>query len=136
MFESNLSASRAFYMSVGESMNATAIITPSQFYDDVNLVFSWYNKNNANFITYLIDGDQHCFTPLDLVFTADGLGAADNNSANNTGITMIEWLNEMPLSDDETVDSLCLGTLQSSPSIPDNTYCSNNIVPKEFVEEY
>jgi hypothetical protein len=62
---------QSFYVAVGASSNASAVITPAQFYNNVNEIFGTYNKNHPNFLTYLVDGDQHCFTPIALYYTAD-----------------------------------------------------------------
>jgi hypothetical protein len=73
----------SFYTSVGLSMGLPAFQTPAQFYDDVNTIFEvnhsplvsphltiqGYNVN-PNFLTYLVSGDQHCFTPLSLYYTS------------------------------------------------------------------
>lgn len=59
----------SFYVAVGLSMNMTAAITPEIFYDDVNTIFEGYNTH-PNFLTYLVDGDQHCFTPMNLYYSA------------------------------------------------------------------
>ena len=62
---------QSFYIAVGASTNTSAVLTPTQFYNDVNTIFGTYNKNHKNFLTYLVDGDQHCFTPMKVYFTAD-----------------------------------------------------------------
>ena len=62
---------QSFYVAVGASTNTSAVITPAEFYNGVNTIFGTYSKNHQNFLTYLVDGDQHCFTPLKLYLTAD-----------------------------------------------------------------
>lgn len=129
---------QSFYIAIGVSMNTTAVITPEEFYSDVNEIFGTYNKANSNFITYLVNGPQHCFTPLDVVYTADGLGPLDNNSTDNTGIMMNDWLSVYPLSNGESVDTLCLGDIETGArdGDMDTQYCSSNVSPKEFTESY
>ena len=52
----------SFYIAIGLTNNVTdPTINPSEFYDDVNKVFGAYNKLD-NFMAYLVDGPQHCFT--------------------------------------------------------------------------
>lgn len=128
---------QSFYVAIAVSMNVSAAITPAQFYTDINEIFGAYNKANKNFLTYLVDGAQHCFTPLDLVYTADGLGPSDNNSTDNTGIMMNDWLTQYPLDNGASVDTLCLGDLKSvSQNEGNNDYCSSVVSPKEFTESY
>ena len=60
----------SFYIAIGVTTpDTSASITPEQFYSDVNTIFEGYNKND-NFLTYLVDGDQHCFTPSSVYYTA------------------------------------------------------------------
>jgi len=53
----------SFYIAIGlTSPNVTdPTINPTEFYDDVNTVFGEYNQL-SNFMAYLVDGPQHCFT--------------------------------------------------------------------------
>jgi hypothetical protein len=63
---------QSFYVAVGATTpNCTADITPTEFYNGVNEIFGTYNKDHTNFLTYLVDGDQHCFTPSSVYYTAD-----------------------------------------------------------------
>jgi hypothetical protein len=97
---------QSFYVAVGASMNASAVITPTEFYNDVNEIFGTYNKNHPNFLTYLVDGDQHCFTCLKLYYSADPKSSTDNG-ASTTSPMMYSWTNEFPLSNGEEADTIC-----------------------------
>jgi len=131
--QSKLDATQqSFYVAVGYSMNASAVITPTQFYKEVNEIFADYNQY-PNFVSYLVDGTQHCFIDKSYYFTADGLGPSDNNSVDNTDITLIEWINYFPVIDsEEVVHSVCVGdiTIGLSAGKNDNTYCSSSVYPK------
>ena len=122
---------QSFYVSVAISMNVSAYITPTIFYEDVNKVFANYNKYNPNFLTYLVDGDQHGFVFQNTYYSADGLGPRDNNSPENTGEVLYAWSNHFPLAAGETIGTLCLGTTDDTG---DNTYCSSQVVPKSYTE--
>jgi len=130
---------QSFYVAVGLSMypdGATAEITPSQFYDDVNTIFGGYNKH-PNFMTYLVDGPQHCFTPLTLYYTADTLGPL-NDGNGNTGPTVAEYFNTFPLAKGGKEETECQGQVQGLVASTDdgkNDYCSSTVVPKNFVQE-
>jgi hypothetical protein len=125
----------SFYISVGQTTNTTSkTITPTEFYNQVNDLFGDYNAVRKNFLTYLVDGDHHCFTCYDLFFEADTKGPEDNGTTTTTKM-MADWVNQLPLSSGEVMDTLCDGALKGTVG-PDNTYCSNKVVPKEFVEEY
>jgi hypothetical protein len=43
----------SFYIAIGLTTNASAEITPTQFYDDLNVIFGTYTKDGPNFVTYL-----------------------------------------------------------------------------------
>jgi hypothetical protein len=60
----------SFYVAIGVTTpDSSAAINPEEFYYGVNTIFEEYNKND-NFLTYLVDGDQHCFTPSSVYYTA------------------------------------------------------------------
>lgn len=111
-------------------------ITPSEFYSRTNELFGYYNKQLPNFLTYLVDGQQHCFTCYDHFFTADGQGPFDNKKT-TTGLTLNEWVSQLPLDSSGSVDTVCEGTIDPNPvPLLDNTYCSSKVYPKHFVETY
>jgi len=128
----------SFYAAIGVTTpNSSAYITPELFYDDVNAVFEGYNHHD-NFLTYLVDGDQHCFSPMSLFFTADGISAEDDGKT-STQQMMYEWANRFPLSDSASEATVCEGELQASGSngaANKQTYCSSEVYPKEYTEDY
>lgn len=145
---------QSFYVAVGLSMKpdgADAEITPSQFYDDVNTVFGGYNKL-TNFMTYLVDGPQHCFTPLSLYYTADTLGPL-NDGNGNSGLTVSEYFNTFPLAQGSKEVTECQGNVQDAAAVVakmrggvgsgdggddddgKNDYCSSAVVPKTFTQQ-
>ena len=112
------------------------MITPTEFYKDVNQVFGGYNKF-SNFLTYLVDGSQHTFTPHTDYYDADALGPKDSNSANNTETTLVDWMNSFPLSKSESQHTVCLGETLKLPPVgrSDNSYCSSSLIPKTFTQK-
>lgn len=154
---------QSFYVSVGISMNASSkSITPTEFYNDVNEVFGDYNTY-PNFVTYLVNGDQHCFTNKDFYYESDttdphgdtskedvrmSLRGAVKSKTSSASLKLYEWTNQHPLAEGEITSTACDGTIQSSSEIKqqlkednlrlmsDNTYCSSGVVPKDFTEHY
>jgi hypothetical protein len=140
---------QAFYVAIGVTSNATQkLINPTEFYNDVNVAFGTYNAQLKNFVTYLVDGDQHVFTNSNLYYTADAKGKNDNG-ATNTGPMMSVWTNPLPLSTGGSIMTNCEGSTQESSLTKaplskksrtvgrdDNTYCSVNVTPKTFNEKY
>jgi hypothetical protein len=132
----------SFYVAIGATTpNTTAAITPEEFYADVTELFSDYNKY-ANFVTYLVDGDQHCFSPSDVFYSADPTGPKDNGM-NSDSPMLYSWYNTMPLANGESVNTECDGQIEkSTQSIQKQnlknsvTYCSDGVTPKSFVEQY
>lgn len=122
----------SFYSTVAYSMNMSASITPSQFYTDVNNIFGGYNKY-SNFLTYLVNGDQHCFSPLSLYYTADTISSKDNGATSSQEM-MYKWTNNFPLANGASETTACDGTVQATGS--GTTYCSSSVVPKSFTETW
>ena len=139
------STQQAFYVAIGlteyPSLDEPFLITPSQFYDDVNEIMSFYNERE-NFITYLVDGTQHCFTPKTLYYTADSYGPADSGANDGTNPMLFSWANNLPLQSGEAQETVCQGDVTKSNGLAsagdsfvmlaDNTYCSDDVVPKTF----
>jgi hypothetical protein len=134
---------RVFYVLVAATTNSTPIFpTPAGFYDKVNGLFATYNSKAANFLTYLVDHDEHCFTPINLYYDATTKGPKDKGRKTDTE-ALHEWVNHMPLKESDSLNSRCDGETQttavglvSEKKRDDNTYCSSNVVPKQFTEHY
>jgi hypothetical protein len=125
----------SFYSTVAFSMNMSAAITPSQFYADVNNIFGEYNKHN-NFLTYLVNGDQHCFSPLSLYYTADAISSTDNGATASQEM-MHQWANHFPLDSGASESTVCEGAMQASDvTAGGTTYCSSTVAPKSFTEAW
>jgi hypothetical protein len=123
----------SFYISVADMTNNSTPIpmNPTEFYTELNTLFGAYNLNRKNFITYLIDGELHCFTDQDRYFTTNTKGITDYGLTTKSPM-LYEWVNSLPLNDGQSIDSQCDSPSSSIPS--DNLYCSANVVPKSFVE--
>jgi hypothetical protein len=133
------SVQKAFYESVAVSMNASSkTITPAQFYMDVNTIFGGYNQL-PNFVTYLVDGDHHCFTNQDLYYQATTLGpngiAQEPMMKFTSTQKMHEWTSLWPLDEAGISDTQCSGN-QGSSSANDLTYCDTTVVPKHYEQHY
>lgn len=128
----------SFYAAIGvTTANTSAVITPELFYEDVNAIFENYNTHE-NFLTYLVDGDQHCFSPLNLFYTADAISAEDNGEK-ATQEMMYEWANHFPLGSNASEATVCEGEVQTTKgmgAVNQQTYCSSEVYPKEFTEDY
>ncbi len=84
-------------------------------------------------MAYLVDGDQHCFTPISVVYTADATG----DMGGGAGASMIQWVSEVPLAEGASISTICDGSIESVQGAPNNvTYCSSGVYPKTYVEHY
>ena len=129
----------SFYVSVGITTNTSSMITPLSFYARTNEIFGAYNLNK-NFITFLVNGDHHCYTNQDLYYSTNGLG-----HENNDGLMLYQWINTLPLEAKSIISTECTGevlkdtVLQTSKKIvdvtKDCTFCSSSVYPKTFIEE-
>lgn len=127
----------SFYIAIGASTpNTTASITPTEFYNGVNEIFEMYNTK-SNFVSYLVNGNQHCFTPSGVYYTADDMGPADNGATTSMPM-MYSWAGQYPLALGQTTQSVCEGTLQSltqSAQADNNIYCDANLLPKTYTQD-
>ena len=90
-----------------------------------------------------MDGNQHCFTPSSVYYTADAKGPKDNGKE-NAGPMMNEWVSgSIPLESHATISTVCEGTVQANSvkmlrnvEKTDNTYCSSTVTPKQYTETY
>lgn len=137
------SVQMSYYVSLGVLSNASDwMITPSEFYEGVNDIFSLYTKERDNFVTYLIDGGTHCFTDATRYFTTDATGAVTAGARAQEGGSedmLFEWANELPLQEGEVVETICAGQVQlSAPATgeEDNTYCASGVYPNSYTEHY
>ena len=126
----------SFYIAVAASTGTKPVlITPTDFYSGVNKIFGLYNKGdetragNPNFLTYLVDGNQHCFTPSSLYYDADTKGAHDAGKSTSTQM-MHDWVNQYPLDEAEVSNTRC------DEGSDANTYCDQNVSPKSFTEHW
>jgi hypothetical protein len=124
----------SFYIALAFSSGyQPSVITPEAFYNGLNLIFGAYNSPNPNFLTYLVDGSQHCFTNKEFYYEATTKGKEDNGTTTTTQ-KMYEFVNQYPLEENESEETKCDGTLQGGKA--DNTYCSSKVAPKTFVEHW
>lgn len=123
----------SFYIAIGATTpNATAAITPTEFYDGVNDIFELYNPKN-NFVSYLVDGNQHCFTPSNVYYSADNLGPKGGGSVSSEPM-LYSWAGQFPLDSGASAQSQCEGALQSKRGRDDNTYCDASLLPKTYTQ--
>jgi hypothetical protein len=109
---------QSFYVAMGlTSKNASAIITPAKFYQGVNGIFGKYNTNNANFLTYLVDGPMHCFTPMNIMYDTTSDGPYGKRNKKGKDMSLVEWLSAFPLSSGQKQSTQCAGAVQSVSEI-------------------
>jgi len=134
------SVQESFYIATAESMGQPAEITPTEFYEGITEIFESYNAY-PNFVTYLVDGSQHCFTPSSVYYSADAMGPKDDGSS-NTGPVMVDWVGaSIPMTEGKAIDTVCEGEVTTGNSKgvgigDDNTYCAADLVGKTFTEHY
>eukprot|EP01038_Epipyxis_sp_PR26KG_P006370 gene6370-8772_t len=129
----------SFYIAIGASTpNATANITPTEFYNGVNDIFASYAKSLPNFVAYIIDGDHHCYTDQSIYYTSDALSTSDNGKK-SINIMLSDWTNKLSLSSGQKIDSVCEGTIQldsnSNMNVGDNKYCSSAVYPHSYTQK-
>jgi len=126
----------SFYVAVGVSMGSSeTTITPTQFYADVNSVFGKYNAEK-NFLTFLVDGPQHCFTDTNVMYTTTPLGPHSEGEGSKEP-SLPTWLAGFPVGPGDEAETECEGAIEPSDAravtgTGTNTYCSDSLVPKAF----
>ena len=128
-----------FYVAVAATEPVRPLVlTPTAFYDAVNDIFSVYNAENPNFLSFLVSGGQHCFTPINLMYDTTGNGPRTNDDA-VTSLT--SWLAGFPQAPGAQQQSICEGELEDPQAlgkhhaVSRNTYCSTSVVPKSYTQE-
>lgn len=129
----------SFYDALGlTEAQSDKVVSPTEFYDGVNAIFGRYNAR-ANFLAFLVDGGQHCFTPIDIMYNTTPLGPRTSTSVDGTQSTqpdLATWLGSFPMAMSQTAVTECEGTSEA-PSAPQdhggsNTYCSSTVYPKSY----
>ena len=125
----------SFYIAIGATTaNTSATITPTEFYEGVNDIFHLYNPMD-NFVSYLVDGSQHCFTPSNVFYTADDKGPKDGGAQSSKPM-LYSWVGQLPLTAGGTAQSQCEGGAQGEEQQgrDDNTYCDASLLPKTYTQ--
>lgn len=121
----------SFYYFLALSVGQNPVLTQSQFYSRVNNIMDEYNVYD-NFVTYLVDGTQHCYTNFNLYYTATPTSARDGPRGNTTNLE--DWVPLLPLSPGDAIDTVCEGPEATLAAARDGTtFCSDQLYPKEFV---
>jgi hypothetical protein len=117
--------------------DANKVIGPAEFYTEVNDIFGQYNTQ-PNFVSYLVNGDHHCFTNQDVYYAADATGPNGGSKylrgKSTSDKKLHEWTSQWPLDEGVGADTQCDGDLQSKPT--DLTYCDPKVVPKHYEQHY
>ena len=101
----------------------------------MNEIFSEYNSH-PNFLTYLVDGGQHCFTNMNVFYQADAKGPKDDGITNE-GEMMDDWTFSYPLSDGGMSSTVCEGDYEGTIMATEGpTYCNTSVAPKDYVAPY
>jgi hypothetical protein len=124
------STQMSFYVALAISQGQNPVITQREFYNQVNEIMEQYNQYD-NFVTYLVDGSQHCFTPLGVYYTAGPLGPREGSSDDPL---VHEWVESLPLDSGQSIATVCEGTLKASNADDGTTYCSSELDPKVFTQ--
>jgi hypothetical protein len=138
-----------FYTIIAVSMKNTwqKILTPEEFYYDVNKAFFGEYNKYSNFLVYFVDGIKHGFTIDDDYYTATtwGPNGDENPSPITSNIKLVQWVSQLPLLIDQSIDSQCNGILLSSSAenqFQNETfkdsfilkYCDTKVIPKHYVQ--
>lgn len=104
---------QSFYVAVGlTTKGSSAIITPKRFYEGVNGIFGSYNTL-PNFVTYLVDGPMHCFTPMNIMYDTTNYGPYGKRDVlSKEKVHLSKWLANFPLSSGNSVTTQCVGPSQ------------------------
>ena len=140
---------KAYYDALAVSFNKTQkTITSQQFYEGVNGIFGDYNGRATNFLTFLVDGDQHCFTVFDLWYEATALGphGADMSAGklvhagsgkSTADKALYEWSTQFPLPEAAQAITECDGEVETAAQAGrDTSYCDPTVVPKTFTQHW
>ena len=130
---------RSFFRAVAFTGNySDRAMSPAIFYDDINTLFGSYNAHLPNFLVYLVDGHNHCYTPRETFYSTDALSPYDNGRS--TGGMLHDFVAALPLSPGQQASTVCAGEVQGQQQVTDlpgnasTSYCSAAMVPKTYVQ--
>eukprot|EP01040_Poterioochromonas_malhamensis_P012473 gene12473-13646_t len=117
-----------------EKSAANGIYTVQKNFINVLIQFLDYKGDltrqaNPNFVTYLVDGNQHCFTPSSIYYEANTKGPYDQGKSTTTEM-MYEWVNQYPLEEGSITNTRCDVGSNSK------TLCDEKVSPKSFTEHW
>jgi len=119
---------RAYYDAIAVTFkNDTIGIPPPEYYRQVNEIFESYTAYD-NFLTFLVQSDMHCYTNMNIVFTADAGSITSNGRWGDK--RLIDWLTELEsFEDGKVVQNVCKGTLIESGNEPklNSRYCEERL---------
>ena len=100
---------KAFFRYIAFTGNySDTAMSPAIFYNDISTLFGSYSTKLDNFLVYLVDGHNHCYTPRETFYITDAVSPWDNGKGTD-GIMLHDWVAQMPLRNRATVSTVCQG---------------------------
>jgi len=106
-----------------------AILSGAEYLKRMNKVFGRYNAN-PNYVSFVVNGNQHCFTPDTITYTSDTTGI--NGKGKGGRITLNQWISEFPVQHGQSVQSECEGKALTQKMWKGIAYCDQAQVGKTF----
>jgi len=113
-----------YYIAIANSFkNDTDIITPEEYYNELNEIFEGYSKYD-NVVEFLVQSSQHCYTNNNHLWTAD---TSSKDGGDEGEKKMLEWLSVLPMKEGGgSISTECRGDkiddLKDRPKL-ETTYC-------------
>ena len=105
---------RSFFRAIAFTGNySDNAMSPAIFYDDVSTLFGSYNTHLDNFLVYLVDGHNHCYTPRETFYLTDATSPWDNGKGSE-GIMLHDWTAQLPLRNGASISTVCAGEVKST----------------------
>lgn len=106
--------------------NSSAVIDPSMYYGDVNQRFENYYGAHDNAVLFLVQSDQHCYTPNNFMYTA-----TTQSKQGGGRVSMLDYMKSLPLNgdDDSGVSGQCYGDEVALDDKPEHStrYCDETL---------
>ena len=104
-------------------------LSDSEFADAMNVILERHDCN-PNFVSFLMNSDQHCYLDSEATFTADTSGPDGDGDEGRTMLS--SWLQSFPVSRWHTAKSECDGEQLEEGAWEGAEYCDASQAGKVF----
>lgn len=122
---------RAFYAAIAATFGEKSswMLSGDAFYRKVNDIWGRYAAHK-NFMSYTIEGGQHCYSPLPYFYTASTEGKDGGRSQEQQKLA--GWVERLPIRVGGNISTECHGVVQAAANATGVDYCDARLAARVF----